>query len=117
MKSLMKIGILVALVFVLVSNAFATEDVLISPAIWAPDPEPKLRCMINNIHYRQQDVTIEICSADGTCLAFPHSVDPGDVIFEYIDGADGFWYCKFTVPEKHKVKASICSNIGCMAVK
>lgn len=118
MKHLLKIGILVVLVVILVSGSFAEAcKLLVSPPIQATNPGASLTCNIVNLDRRPMDVTIEVCSSDGTCnpATFP-SVAPGHTVSGSIVGVPGIWYCKFSVSRK-KVQASICSNLGCVAVK
>jgi hypothetical protein len=122
MKHLFKIGILVVFVLIFVSNSFA-DDVIISPPIWLSEPDPQGRCIITSLYTRNTTVgiAIQVCAASGEC--FPHFptfdyVYPGTIAFKDFNASrESYWYCKFTVPQKNKVRASICSNVGCMDAK
>jgi hypothetical protein len=116
MKHLLKIGsLVVVLMCILVSNSFAGSKKILSPAIYG---ETYVICMIRNIDDKKQiDGNITICKLDSAeCLpTTPFSLNPGEVMIGGWADGNQYYYCNFEVSRK-KVSASICSDIGCMAV-
>jgi hypothetical protein len=115
MKHLLKIVSLVAvLVCILVSNAFACNDLLSQPIV----ASSYAYCLIRNIDDKKQiDGAIEVCKSGSPCAApVPFTLNPGEVTSTSLTDGSGVYYCNFEVSKRKKVSASICSDLGCMAV-
>ena len=114
MKHLLKIGGLVIVsMCIFVGNAFACDD-LLSPPILA---DSYAMCMIRNIDDKRQiDGTIEIYKDGSLGGTTPFSLNPGEVEMAGFSDGTGVYYCNFEVSKRKRVSASICSDLGCMAV-